>query len=96
MFFATKGNVTLSQPVTQMKLHVFVYFSYSPVYNVLHLVDIFLCMLLHSSSNIIKMHFHVCHPNIGWRIVILGTSNINEQGLCVFLCVHVHLPTQNS
>lgn len=46
MFFTTKGNVTLSQLVTQMKLHVFVYFSYPPVYNVLHLVDVFLCMVL--------------------------------------------------
>lgn len=63
MFFTTKGNVTLSQLVTQMKLHVFVYFTYSPVYNVLHLVNIFFCMLLCSSINNIKMHFHVCHPD---------------------------------
>lgn len=65
MFFTTKGNVTLSQLVTQMKLPVFVYFTFSSVYNVLHLVDIFLCTLLRSSINIIKMHFRICHPNSG-------------------------------
>lgn len=55
----------LSQLVTQMKLHAFVYFTYAPVYNMLHLVDIFLCMLLHSSIKIIKMHFRICCPNSG-------------------------------
>lgn len=63
MFFTTKGNVTLSQLVSQMKLHVFVYFTYSPVYSVLQLVDIFLCVLLRPSINNIKMHFHICHPD---------------------------------
>lgn len=96
MFFTTKGNVTLSQLVSQMKLHVFVYFTYSPVYSVLQLVDVFLCVLLRPSINNIKMHFHICHPDTDWGIVFLDTSYINEQDLCVCVCLCVHLLTQDS
>lgn len=55
----------LSQLVSQMKLHVFVYFTYAPVYNMLCLADIFLCILLHSCIKIIKMHFCICCPDSG-------------------------------